>query len=150
MVARHSGAPVFVPWDTYLDDRGWSLMNLFQGGVLAGGQINYSHIYPGTVKAWHAHDYQMDFWVCLHGHIKVGVWDEEVDQLWHKYVGDRAPAVIIIPPGLWHGLTVIGPEPAGLLYYVDREYNPENPDERRMELHSPHGPPAQFWDVQHR
>ena len=139
--------PVFVPTPTYADDRGWSLMNLFQRTLAVEGQVNFSVTYPDVVKAWHRHHVQTDFWLCLHGHLKVGIYDEGADVAWQAVVGDRNTGVIVIPPTFWHGLATVGPESAGLLYYVTHAYDPAAPDEERRAPDSVEGFP---WEIQHR
>jgi dTDP-4-dehydrorhamnose 3,5-epimerase len=137
---------VFVPVSPYTDDRGWSLMNLLAGAMSAEGQINFSMQYPGVVKAWHRHRLQTDFWTCLTGHLKTGVYRESDGARWLLVIGERRPGVLIIPPGLWHGGAAVGPTPAGLLYYVTHAYNPDAPDEERR----PHDSVAEFpWPTQH-
>ena len=139
--------PAFVRAPVYTDDRGWSLMNQLQGVLSPDGQVNYSVQYPGVVKAWHRHAKQTDFWLCLNGHIKVGVQAEGADEAFALVVGERNPGVAIIPPPLWHGAATVGHEPAGLLYYVTHAYDPANPDEDRRDWDaSPDFP----WTVQHR
>jgi dTDP-4-dehydrorhamnose 3,5-epimerase len=144
--ARESHEPVFVPQQLYADDRGWSLMNQLQGVLRPEGQVNFSCQYPGVIKAWHRHAKQTDFWVCLTGHIKVGVHREEDGASWCAVIGERRPGVMIIPPPLWHGAATVGDAPAGLLYYVTLAYDPKNPDEDRREYDSVRGFP---WGVRH-
>ena len=155
-IAREHREPVLVPQQFYADDRGFSLMNQLVGvlgpqepGLIGprGGQLNYSTQYPGVVKAWHRHHKQTDFWLCLRGHLKVGVHDEERGRSWQAVIGDRRPAVVIIPPPLWHGAATVGDEPAGLLYFVTHAYDPADPDEDRR---GPDAFPGFPWAVQHR
>lgn len=135
--------PVFVPVAPFADDRGWSLMNCFTGVLGAQGQINYSLQYPGIVKAWHRHDKQTDFWMCVTGHIKAGVYREEDGAAWMMVTGEKRPGVLIIPPPLWHGAACVGHTPSGLLYYVTHAYDPANPDEHRRAWDSVDGFPWQ-------
>ncbi len=123
--------PIFVPATLFTDDRGWSMMNQMQGVMGPQGQINYSVQYPGVIKAWHRHALQTDFWICLSGHIKVGVHRETDQTSWLLVIGEKRPGVMIIPPPLWHGAATCGDTPAGLLYYVTHAYNPQKPDEDR-------------------
>ena len=147
LLARCKCEPVFVPMSVYADDRGWSIMNQLQGVLLPNGQINFSMQYPGVTKAWHRHKLQTDYWVCLIGNLKVGVYREEDNQAWQIVTGEKRPGILIIPPTLWHGATVVGPENAGLLYYVTQSYDPVCPDEERRAASSVSG----FnWEVQHR
>ncbi len=144
--ARDAAEPVFVPATVFADDRGWSLMNQMQGVMSAEGQINFSVQYPGVVKAWHRHALQTDFWICLTGHIKVGVHRETDGATWLAVIGEKKPGVLIIPPPLWHGAATVGDTPAGLLYYVTHAYNAAAPDEERRAFDSVAGFP---WGVRH-
>jgi dTDP-4-dehydrorhamnose 3,5-epimerase len=104
-------------------------------------------MFPGIIKAWHRHQHQTDFWLCLHGHLKVGVQREADDTRWLAVIGDKRPGLVVIPPPLWHGAATVGHEPAELLYYVTQQYNPEAPDEQRRA----HDALPDFpWQVQYR
>jgi dTDP-4-dehydrorhamnose 3,5-epimerase len=145
--AREQSAPVFVPTQHFTDDRGWSLMNQMQGVLQPSGQINFSTQYPGVIKAWHRHQKQTDFWLCLTGHLKVGVHRETDSQSWSIVIGEKRPGTVIIPPPLWHGAATVGPDPAGLLYYVTEAYDPAAPDEERRAYDSIDG----FnWAIDHK
>ena len=110
------------------------------------GQVNFSVQYPGVVKAWHRHQKQTDFWMCLLGHLKVGVYRQGGDSAWQTVIGEKNPGVVVIPPPLWHGAATVGHTPAGLLYYVTHAYDSANPDEERRSHDSVEG----FgWGVQH-
>jgi len=144
--AQAAREPLFIPAALFADDRGWSLMNQLQGVLGPQGQINYSVQYPGVVKAWHRHALQTDFWICLQGHIKVGVHREDDQVSWMSVIGEKRPGIVIIPPPLWHGAATVGHVPAGLLYYVTHAYNPKEPDEQRRAFDSVVGFP---WSVRH-
>ena len=129
--AATENEPLLIPSVHYTDDRGWSLMNQLQGVMTLAGQINYSIIYPQIVKAWHRHQNQTDFWIPLHGQMKMGIYRESDNTAWQAVAGEKSPCTVIIPPPLWHGVATLGPESAGLLYYVTQQYNPDQPDEER-------------------
>ena len=135
-MAERLQAPLFIESKIYADDRGWSLMNQLTGTLSEEGQINFSVQYPNVVKAWHRHSYQTDFWICVLGHLKAGIYRESDNQRWQLVLGEKRPGTLIIPPGLWHGATAIGGKEAGLLYYVSRAYNAHSPDEQRREAYS--------------
>ena len=121
-------------------------MNQLQGVLSEAGQVNYSLMHPGVVKAWHRHHRQADFWLCLSGHLKAGVCRDD-GTAWQIVVGQQRPGVLIIPPTLWHGGATVGADPAGLFYFVTHAYNPANPDEQRL----PYDAIAGFdWRIQHR
>ena len=145
--AEQEQAPIFRPTPSYVDDRGWSLMNLMQGVLNNQGQINVSGVNTGVVKAWHRHQNQTDLWVCISGHIRVGVYRESDNTLWQIVTGERRPGVVIIPPTLWHGVGCVGDSGAIMFYYVTKQYDPNSPDEERRAFDSVDG----FdWQVGHR
>jgi len=151
--AKRSKQPVLLKPQTYQDDRGWSFMNMLQG-LKNFGQANFSHIHPGTIKAWHKHEKQTDLWVVIQGDLKVGIVHESksTSQLdhraWATVIGEHNPSILIIPPELWHGCTVTSSSPAGLLYITDKAYNVSRPDERRY----PYDHFGSFfkWEIEHR
>ena len=145
-LAKRKLEPIFVPVTPYPDDRGWSLMNLLTGALSEQGQINFSVQYPQVIKAWHRHDRQTDFWCCLTGHIKAGVYRESDGKAWLLVMGEQRRGVLVIPPPLWHGASCVGPTPAGLLYYVTHAFDASQPDEHRR----PHDSVAGFpWHTRH-
>ncbi|MEX0884892.1 MAG: hypothetical protein WD009_00495 [Phycisphaeraceae bacterium] len=139
--------PRFVPAPVHVDDRGWSIMNQLCDVLDPAGQVNYAVMYPGVIKAWHRHRQQTDFWLCVAGHLKVGVHREQDNTAWQVVVGEHRPGTVVIPPTLWHGAATVGPTSAGLLYYVTRQYNVDEPDEQRR-AHD--ALPAFAWHVEHR
>jgi dTDP-4-dehydrorhamnose 3,5-epimerase len=145
-LARRLAEPIFVPLTPFVDDRGWSLMNLLAGAMTEQGQINFSVQFPGVIKAWHRHHKQTDFWCCVHGQLKAGVYREDDGRAWMQVFGERRPGVLVIPPPLWHGAACVGPDPAGLLYYVTHAYDGNDPDEDRRAFDSVGGFP---WRVRH-
>ncbi len=131
--ALSENAPILIPSAHYVDDRGWSLMNQLQGVMTDTGQINYSTMHPSVVKAWHRHQRQTDFWIPLHGQMKLGVYRESDGTAWEAIAGQDSPCTMIIPPQLWHGVANIGSTAAGLLYYVTHQYDVAQPDEQRCQ-----------------
>ena len=80
--------------------------------------------------AWHKHNLQTDYWICLKGSLKVG-WATEEDGCEFKYLSDKNPTVLEIPPGIYHGYKAL--EPGTILaYYVTRKYDPT--DEHRVSI----------------
>lgn len=145
--AQELNEPLFVPAQFFTDDRGWSLMNQMQGVLSPQGQVNFSVQYPGVIKAWHRHHKQTDFWMCLLGHLKVGVHDQDAGRSWSLVIGEKRPGTVVIPPPLWHGAATVGQTPAGLLYYVTHAYDPAAPDEDRCAHDAFAGFP---WHVEHK
>jgi dTDP-4-dehydrorhamnose 3,5-epimerase len=144
--AQAEKEPLALTANVYADDRGWSIMNQLHGVLTPEGQINYSSMYPGVIKAWHRHHFQTDFWICVAGHLKVGVFRDD-GRAWQAVIGELRPSVVVIPPPLWHGCATVGPTSAGLIYYVTRRYDSTAPDEDRRAYNSVEGFP---WTIQNR
>jgi len=147
-----TNTPAMVPSNHYSDHRGHSFFDVFPE-VLQGGQVNYTVQHPGIIKAWHRHEKQTDFWCALHGAIRICIMSvqetgerTEATQRWVSDLDENLPAVIVIPPMLWHGAMALGDQSAGLLYYVTEQYNPDEPDEQRQ----PHDWLWNPWSAKHR
>lgn len=139
------------------DDRGYFLEVIRVGQGLAGyfdpatTQVSCALSYPGTIKAFHYHMEQTDFWVPALGMFQVVLVDLRKDSptFGRKntlYLGSYRPWHLIIPPGVGHGYKVIGVDPAMLVYVTDKNYNPK--DEGRI----PHNEPGinYDWELQHK
>lgn len=139
------------------DDRGWfleagrlgrGLLSEFPG---ASTQISAALSYPGTIKAFHYHRRQTDYWTPVAGMFQVALVDLRPGSRTFGvrntlYVGALRPWRILIPPGVGHGYKVIGPEPAVLVYVTDRHYDPD--DEGRIPYDDPRI--NYDWEIQHR
>jgi len=139
------------------DDRGYFLEVQRIGTGLATGfppestQISAAISYPGTVKAFHYHLHQHDFWTPVKGLLQVVLMDLRTGSPTFgvrntMYAGELRPWQVLIPPGVAHGYKVIGREDALLVYLTDRFYNPK--DEGRI----PHNDPGinYDWETQHK
>ncbi|WP_421913469.1 dTDP-4-dehydrorhamnose 3,5-epimerase [Mesorhizobium sp.] len=117
------------------------LTEIFRGewelDTLPVGQVFQRTLYPGSVTGWHAHAVTLDRLFCCAGSVRISLYDgrkasPSFGALWHKIVGPLRPAIVVIPPGVWHGVTALGPETALLLNLVDKAYAFEDPDHWRL------------------
>ncbi len=132
---------VLQPFSIYPDDRGYFL-EVQRMGVGAAAQFPAATTqvaaalnYPGSVKAFHYHLHQTDFWTPAKGLFQVALVDLRLGSSTFGarntlYVGGLRPWQILIPPGVAHGYKVIGKEESMLVYMTDRFYNPQ--DEGRI------------------
>ncbi|MBA7515496.1 hypothetical protein ES705_07538 [subsurface metagenome] len=105
------------------------------------GQIICSVAYPGVVKAWHLHEKQIDRLAVIKGMAKVVLYDAREKSptqgvINEFFIGEKNPLIIYIPPGIFHGIKCIGTEPSFLIGCPTELYNPEAPDELRLNPHS--------------
>ncbi|MCP4869447.1 MAG: dTDP-4-dehydrorhamnose 3,5-epimerase [Proteobacteria bacterium] len=136
----------------YTDQRG-SLSVLLRGDQehLHGdrfGQAYVTTVLPGVVKAWHRHAAQTDRMVGLSGRTLLVLIDGRSGSSTHGQtlefvLGDRHPVLVLIPPGIWHGLKSIGGTESMVLNLPDATYNEDAPDEERA---PPHAAPAEGLD----
>jgi dTDP-4-dehydrorhamnose 3,5-epimerase len=112
----------------------WS--DLFEGDKPV--QANLSISYPGIVRAWHRHlRGQIDYFVVIKGAIKICAYDDKSRELTEIISTDANPQIVRIPGHYWHGFKVFGNEPAILVYFVDKLYDYNNPDEERRPWNDP-------------
>lgn len=111
-------------------------------------QMSRSLIYPQSIKGWHIHLQQEDLWyVAPQEHLVVGLWDvrsgSETEGLAHKVsLGGGQSRLLLIPRGVAHGCINYRPQPTQLYYFMNQQFNLEEPDEHRLPWDS-RG--ADFW-----
>jgi dTDP-4-dehydrorhamnose 3,5-epimerase len=107
------------------------------------GEIYFSSIYPGVVKAWHLHDRMTLNYACLVGDIKLVLFDERQDSKTRGetqvlYLGTRSYVLVTVPPGVWNGFMNVGTEEA---FVANCATIPHDPAEiRRLDPHKNHIP----------
>ena len=121
----------------YDDDRARRACDVFgfapDGSVEMAGDVNVVWAYPGRTVAWHRHKHQTDHWFVIKGFLKVGLMDDDRKVRW-VYLGENDRKLLSIPPGVWHGYTVLGETEMVKIYYITSKYDPANPDEERMTI----------------
>lgn len=99
---------------------------------------NLSITYPKIVRAWHRHERgQVDYFVCIRGAIKICDYDDKTQELTEIVSTGENPQVVGVPGHYWHGFKALGVEPAMLVYFVNRLYDYENPNEVRRPWNDP-------------
>lgn len=100
-------------------------------------QINLSYSFPNIVRAWHKHLLgQIDHFLVVKGAMKICAYDEETGKMAEVVASDKKPTVVRIPGKYLHGTKTIGNEPSLLVYFVNRLYDYNKPDEVRVEWNS--------------
>jgi len=121
------------------DERGWLMeilrsdWNLFE----KFGQAYVTAAHPGVVKAWHMHEKQTDYFVCIIGMVKLALYDGRKDSKTYKkidefFIGEKNSMLVRIPPKVWHGFKAIGNKIALIINIPTKTYNYEKPDEQRL------------------
>lgn len=81
------------------------------------GEIYFSTIYPGVVKGWHKHADMTLNYACIHGRIKLVLFDDRdgsptKGQVMEIFLGPDNYSLVQIPPGIWNGFKGMGSEMA--------------------------------------
>lgn len=109
------------------------------------GQTYFTTAFPGVVKAWHFHKNQRDNFTAIQGMIKLVLYDSREDSPTYKtinefFIGEHKPMLVSIPPVVYHGFKCISPGEAIVINVPTMPYNHDNPDEYRLEAHTPEIP----------
>ncbi len=101
-------------------------------------QVSRSKMMPASIKAWHLHYAQDDIWHILPSDkMLIGLLDVRKDSP-TKHVSMRLALgggkahLVFIPKGVAHGAANISKKNASIIYFVNQQFNAENPDEHRL------------------
>jgi len=72
------------------------------------GEIYFSTVYRGIVKGWHRHRGMTLNYACVHGRIKLVLYDDRpgsptLGEIQEVFLGPDAYALVVIPPEVWNG-----------------------------------------------
>jgi len=100
-------------------------------------QVFQSTLLPGSITAWHAHRLTTDRLFVSSGLIQIVLYDDRSDSATRGLLnvfryGTARPGLVVIPPGIWHGVQNISDMPALLLNLVDKAYQYDDPDHWRL------------------
>jgi dTDP-4-dehydrorhamnose 3,5-epimerase len=106
------------------------------------GQV-FQRVYDGgSTSSWHAHARTSDRLFCAFGRVRVSLFDgRRSSPTFGTSVAIRAgverPAVIVVPPGVWHAVRNIGESPVVVINVVDAAYDYDDPDVYRLPIDTP-------------
>ena len=134
------------------DERGYIMHMLraddpeFQGF----GEIYFSTIYPGVIKAWHLHSVMTLNYSVVLGMIKLVLYDPREDsptkgETQELVIGQENYSLVTIPPHVWNGFKGVG---AQMAIVANCATHPHDPEEiSRM---SPFDPSIGYdWELKH-
>jgi len=106
---------LIVPLTRIPDERG-TVMHMLKRTdphFLAFGEIYFSTIYPGVVKGWHRHAEMTLNYACVHGRIKLVLFDRRAGSatygnLMEVFLGPDQYCLVQVPPGVWNGFKGMG------------------------------------------
>jgi dTDP-4-dehydrorhamnose 3,5-epimerase len=100
-------------------------------------QVFQALIEPRGISAWHVHEHATDRLFANHGRLKIVLYDARADsastgRINVFHCGSARPMLIVVPPGVWHGVHNVGAAPALLLNLPDHAYAYDAPDHWRL------------------
>ncbi|HZT97147.1 MAG TPA: dTDP-4-dehydrorhamnose 3,5-epimerase family protein [Chloroflexota bacterium] len=113
-------------------------------------QASYSLLVPGAVKAWHLHLKQDDVWfVPPSDRLLVGLLDLRSDSGSYRrsmrfVLGGGRARLLFIPRGVAHGAANTTHRAVSLIYFVNAQFAPSDPDEHRLPFDHLG---AEFWQI---
>jgi dTDP-4-dehydrorhamnose 3,5-epimerase len=115
------------------------------GGEGVGGAF-IAVLEPGGISAWHAHAQTVDRLFVVEGMVRIVLYDARAGSRTFGRLnddlvfGDRRPALVVIPPGVWHGIRNVSTGRAAAINFVSRAYSYEAPDHLRLPPDAPQIP----------
>ncbi len=114
------------------------------------GEIYFSVVYPGAIKAWHLHKTMTLNYAVVAGTIKLVLFDDRAQsptrgQVMELFPGEANYCLVTVPPLVWNGFKGIGTAPAMV---ANCATHPHDPDEiERLDPFSPAVPYS--WELRH-
>lgn len=142
-----------IPLKRIPDERGtvYHMLKRTDPHFIAFGEIYFSTVYPGVVKGWHLHREITLNYACIHGRIKLVIYDDREasptrGQLTEVFLGPDHYALVVIPPRLWNGFKGMGTEPAIVADCITQPF-----DEAQAVRMDPFDPQIPYdWEAKHR
>ncbi len=117
----------------------------------AFGEIYFSQVYPGVVKAWHIHKAMTLNYAVPAGMIKLVLYDDREGsatrgELMEIYLGEQQYRLVTVPPMVWNGFMGVGTAPALVANCATHPHDPAEIE--RLDPYANDIPYA--WELKHR
>jgi dTDP-4-dehydrorhamnose 3,5-epimerase len=95
------------------------------------GEIYFSAVNPGAIKAWHIHKQMTLNYAVVSGTVKLVLYDDREEstskgELMELFVGDQNYSLVTVPPMVWNGFKGCGVAPS---IVANCATHPHHPDE---------------------
>ena len=97
-------------------------------------QVYLSISKPGVIRAWHRHTRgQVDYLVVIKGEIELWIKPRWEDEKIILKLDCFEPKLVRVPGHYYHGTKNIGDKESWVLYFLNKLYDYDSPDEERVE-----------------
>jgi len=102
------------------------------------GQVYMTTARPGIVKAWHYHKKQEDNFTCVHGKMRLALYDARKNSPTRGEANEfvlslEDPMLVTIPKMVYHGFKCASDCEAVVINTPTKAYDHKNPDEYRID-----------------
>lgn len=141
------------PLRQILDERGkvMHMLRCDSEGFSGFGEIYFSCVYPGAIKAWHIHKRMTLNYAVPFGVIKLVLFDDRQSsptkgELQEIFLGTDNYCLVTIPPLVWNGFKGIGTQMSIVANCASIPHDPEE-----IQRREPRDPSIPYdWDINHR
>jgi len=135
------------------DERG-KVMHMLRAdadGFAGFGEIYFSCVYPGAVKAWHLHRRMVLNYAVPHGKIKFVLYDDRAKSatkgvVQELFLGPDNYFLVTVPPLVWNGFKGLGTEMAIVANCASIAHDPDE-----IVREDPQASAIPYdWDIRHR
>lgn len=100
-------------------------------------QMIHVSLRAGALSAWHMHKLKTDYLFVVGGIVKLVLYDDRdgspsKGQLDVLHLSGMRPMLVVIPPGVWHGLQALSAEGCSFVNFFDHAYDYDDPDDWRL------------------
>ena len=120
-----------IPLQRIPDERG-TIMHMLRRSdphFLEFGEIYFATIFPGVIKAWHLHKVMTLNYACVHGRVKLVIYDGRdgsptQGEVMEVFLGPDNYSLVQIPPNLWNGHKGMGDDYAIIANCATHPHDP--------------------------
>lgn len=144
---------IITPLKQICDERG-KVMHMLRNDdkyFQSFGEIYFSCIYPGAIKAWHIHKKMTLNYAVPHGHIKFVLYDGRDNsptkgEIQEFFLGEDNYCLVTVPKMVWNGFKGLGNETAIVANCASIPH-----DSNEIDRASPFTDAIPYdWEIQHR
>jgi dTDP-4-dehydrorhamnose 3,5-epimerase len=144
---------IVTPLKQIVDERGkvMHMLRVDAPHFTGFGEIYFSCVYPGSIKAWHRHRRMTLNYAVPHGRIKFVLFDDRPGsasrgEIMELFLGPDSYSLVTVPPLVWNGFKGLGTEMAIVANCASIPHDPEE-----IERRDPFDAAIRYdWSVKHR
>ena len=94
------------------------------------GEVYFSWVNPGVVKAWHLHTAMTLNYTCPVGLVKLALWDDRDGsptrgEVMELFLGPDDHRLVQVPPGVWNGFKGVATTPSMVCNCATLPHDPD-------------------------